>query len=251
VAELREKVDRLERALMELVYVQHKTELEIQRLSQELREFKDEMQDFKDGMRAFKDEMGAFKNEMLVFKDEMKDFKDEMLAFKNEMKDFKDEMRAFKDEMREEVKRINKQWGELANRLGTLVEDIVLPAVRPVIRKYFKCEPELLMANVKRKKGEKREEFDVIAVCENETFLIEVKSKLKPEHAELIKRKAESFKELFPEYSKGKLNLILASLNVDEGVVRALTKEGIYVMAYREWEYFDILNFEEVRALEK
>ena len=46
----------------------------------------------------------------------------EFKSFKDEMSAFKDEMRAFKDEM-------NKKWGDLANRLGTLAEDIFGPGV--------------------------------------------------------------------------------------------------------------------------
>ena len=56
---------------------------------------------------------------------EMKDFKDEMKDFKEEMKDFKDEMKDFKEEMRNEIKSMNKRWGELANKMGTVAEDIV------------------------------------------------------------------------------------------------------------------------------
>jgi len=202
--ELTEKVDRLERAIMELVYIQHKTEMEIQSLKKEMKEFKDEM------------------------------------------KEFKDEMREFKDRMEKEVRRINKQWGELANKMGTIVEDIVFPAARPVIRKYFKCDPLDLMMNVERKRGKKREEFDVIAICEDKVFLIEVKSTLRQEHVGYIKEKAERFRELFPEYRNKDIVLILASLSIKKEVLNKLTKEGIYGMAYREWEYMDILNFEEV-----
>ncbi|WP_411376611.1 hypothetical protein GFV12_06715 [Desulfurobacterium thermolithotrophum] len=208
---LTEKVDRLERAIMELVYIQHKTEMEIQSL-----------------------------------KKEMKEFKDEMKEFKKEMKEFKDEMREFKDRMEKEVRRMNKQWGELANKMGTIVEDIVFPAARPVIRKYFKCDPLDLMMNVERKRGKKREEFDVIAICEDKVFLIEVKSTLRQEHVGYIKEKAERFRELFPEYRNKDIILILASLSIKKEVLNKLTKEGIYGMAYREWEYMDILNFEEV-----
>ena len=202
--ELTEKMDRLERAIMELVYIQHKTEMEIQSLKKEMKEFKDEM------------------------------------------KEFKDEMREFKDRMEKEVRRINKQWGELANKMGTIVEDIVFPAARPVIRKYFKCDPLDLMMNVERKRGKKREEFDVIAICEDKVFLIEVKSTLRQEHVGYIKEKAERFRELFPEYRNKDIVLILASLSIKKEVLNKLTKEGIYGMAYREWEYMDILNFEEV-----
>ena len=45
------------------------------------------------------------------------------------MKEFKDEMADFKNEPETDRKNRNKQWGELANKMGTLVEDIISPAV--------------------------------------------------------------------------------------------------------------------------
>ena len=145
MAEIGERVDRLERAIMELVYIQHKTEMEIQNLKEEMKAFKDAIQKDTENLKR---ELAEFKDEMRTFKDEMKEFKDEMKIFKDEMKVFKDEMKEFKDEMQREVKRINKQWGELANKMGTIVEDIVFPAERPVVKKYFGCNPSVLMMNV-------------------------------------------------------------------------------------------------------
>ena len=80
-------------------------------------------------LREFKGEMLTFKDEMSEFKDEMCEFKDEMCEFKDEMSDFKDEMSAFKEEMREDRKKAFKQWGEIANKMGTLAEDFVAPCV--------------------------------------------------------------------------------------------------------------------------
>ena len=51
--------------------------------------------------------------------------------------DLHNEMKEFKDEMA-------RKWGELANRLGTLAEDIVAPNLVPVARKYFNCRGEPL-----------------------------------------------------------------------------------------------------------
>jgi len=56
----------------------------------------------------------------------------------------------------------------------------------------------------------------------------------------------ERFREFFPEYKDKKPIPILASLSIDENFVSMLSKEGIYAMAYREWDYMDILNFEKV-----
>ncbi len=40
------------------------------------------------------------------------------------------EMQKFKDEMA-------KKWGDLANRLGTLAEDVVAPSILPFAHKYL------------------------------------------------------------------------------------------------------------------
>lgn len=66
------------------------------------------------------------------------------------MKDFKNEMKDFKDEMKADHKKMNKQWGDLANKMGTLIEDIVAPAVDPVVKKYFGREVTGFMIHRKR-----------------------------------------------------------------------------------------------------
>ena len=68
---LKEKVNILEDALIQLARQSRITEMKIATLSDEMKNFKNEMKDFKD-------EMLEFKNEMKDFKDEMKDFKDEL-----------------------------------------------------------------------------------------------------------------------------------------------------------------------------
>lgn len=39
-----------------------------------------------------------------------------------------------------------------------------------------------------------------------------------------------------------------ASIVFPDEIIKYATKRGLYVMAYKEWEYVDILNFEEVSA---
>ncbi|MEJ5173185.1 MAG: hypothetical protein WHT47_05675, partial [Hydrogenothermaceae bacterium] len=78
-------------------------------------------------------------------------------------------------------------------------------------------------------------------------FLIEVKATPKVEYINDFKdKKVERFKQLFDEYKDYNLVLIFASLRLKDDIVNYLTKNGIYAMAYREWEYMDLLNFEEL-----
>jgi len=48
-----------------------------------------------------------------------------------------------REEMREQAarerKEMNQRWGELANKMGTIVEDIVAPSIRRLAREVFDC----------------------------------------------------------------------------------------------------------------
>jgi myosin heavy subunit len=224
---------------------------EMKEFKDEMKEFKDEMKEFKDEMKEFKDEMKDFKDEMKDFKDEMKDFKDEMKDFKDEMKDFKDEMKDFKDESRQNIRNMNKQWGDLANKMGTLIEDIVMPAVKPLILRYY--EEEVNDFYIKRRVFHKSEgirgEFDVVAVTDTRVFLFEVKSTPSKNYInEFLNEQIPNFQRLTPEYAHLKLVPVMASLRFDPQVLQYASEKGVFAMAYREWDYMDLLNFEEAHT---
>ncbi|QID33976.1 hypothetical protein [Pampinifervens florentissimum] len=188
------------------------------------------------------------------FIEEMADFKKWVVRFLSEYKREVDrQIREYKEDTNKKIeeyrKENNKRWGELVNKLGTIVEDIIYPAFRPVIRKYFGCELEktfMRLEYTNRQKGI-YEEFDAVAVCEDKVFLLEVKSTPREKHIEEFKEKANRFLQYFPEFAGKRLILIMASLSFNEDFIKQLSKANIYAMAYREWEYMDILNFEEVK----
>jgi len=166
--------------------------------------------------------------------------------FKDEMSDFKDEMSGFKDRMEASHKEMNKQWAALAKKMGTLDEDLVSPAVRPVISKYFKCDPiDRSIRNLRRKDGDSFE-VDVLVVCKDKVFMIEVRSTPRVNYVDEILEKVPLFKEFYPEYEDKEVIPIFASITFPENIVQYATRKRLYVMAYREWEYMDIINFDEV-----
>jgi hypothetical protein len=239
-----ERVDTLEAILGQ--FIVH-TDVSLRRLENEMRAFREEAE--KD-RKSLHDEMQTFKDEMRAFKDEMREFKDEMRAFKDEMREFKDEMGAFKDEMGkyrkeqdEEWKKWRKQWSNLAKKMGTLVEDIIAPALRPTLSKYFNCEVSLEGQRMfRRKKGEDYE-VDAIAACDDKVFMIEARSTPRDSDVREIKEKSERFFEFFPEFKGKKLFIIFGSITFPENVLISASRMGVYAMGWREWEYMDILNF--------
>jgi len=250
-SEVKEKVESLEYLVKEIAKEQLRS-------TKTLNRFMEGVEKFKDEMLAFKDEMHDFKDEMLAFKDEMRDFKDEMLAFKDEMHDFKDEMSDFKVESqkyREEAKQdrrdMNKKWGDLANKMGTIIEDIVFPATAPVIRKYFKEEPYDMYIRRKARRGDKSAEFDVVAVTKKRVYLVDVKSNPTERDVSDFHRVIERFREFAPEYEGKELISIFASVYLPVSLVNLCSREGFYAMSYREWDYMDILNFDKIKKYDR
>jgi hypothetical protein len=164
-----------------------------------------------------------------------------------EMRDFKDEMAAFKDETVRDRQRMNKQWGDLANRLGTLVEDIVAPNLPRVAAELLGCtEPSLFALRVVRHwQGETRE-YDALVVCEDAVLINETKSKLQAAHVDAFIAKLAELPLVFPEYAGRRLVGVLASLAVDKGVVAVATRHGVAIMAMGE-DTMQVLNPEAVR----
>jgi gas vesicle protein len=249
---LAERVSFLEDLMQRVAYTQMQANMSIDQLSKEMREFKDEMHDFKDEMRDFKNEMLEFKDEMRDFKDEMREFKDEMLDFKDEMREFKDEMSEYKDWSKEQITRMNRQWGDLANKLGTVVEDIVAPNIPGIAKRYFGCdELDYIAIRVKKRSiadRSRRREFDAIAACEGIFIVNETKSSPETrdidQFAEFIGSK-ELF-DYFPEYRECRICPVFSSLYMDEAFVAYLSRKGIYALAMKN-DTMDILNFDSMK----
>ncbi|GAQ95250.1 hypothetical protein TAGGR_2139 [Thermodesulfovibrio aggregans] len=281
-----ERVSRLEKLLEDFIISvgiefnklynsQMRTEAELREFKEEMRKFREEserdrkalheeMREFKEEMRKFREESErdrkALHEEMREFKEEMRKFREEserdrkalheeMREFKEEMREFKEEMKEFKRRQEEENKRKNKEWSELAKKMGTLYEDLIAPAIRPVLKKYFNCEVILEGQRMFRRKDGEDYEVDAIAACEDKVFMIEVRATPRINYVDEIKEKAQRFFEFFPEFKGKKLHIILGSITFPENIIKYSSKQGIYVMGWREWEYMDILNFEEVKEV--
>ncbi len=149
-----------------------------------------------------------------------------------ELREFKDEMSAFKEENRQQRREMNIKWGELARKLGTITEDLVVPSIPRIIREKYELETaDLMVRRKKRLTDGSTKEYDVIAVAGEYVFVNETKSTLHSEDVNDFIKDIQEFREFFPEYEKNKVVGILASLYVDEGVVKYAEKAGFMVLA--------------------
>lgn len=216
-----ERVDTLENALKKLAYAARRTEMSLDRLSEETRAFQAEMGTFKAESQAFHAEMSAFKKEMKLAREEHR-------------RDFRDAQR---------------KWGELANKMGTLVEDMVVPSFPGVLRRYFGVEEveDPLVHRVKRHPGDRSQEkeFDIIVWTADTVFVNETKSAPRDDSFDPFIEGRESVFEYFPELAGKKLVKIAAALSLTPRLIRHLSAGGCYAMMLGD-EMMHLVNFEEV-----
>jgi hypothetical protein len=164
-----------------------------------------------------------------------------------EMREFKDEMRDFKDEMRNSSNEMNRKWGDLANKMGTMAEDLVAPSIPRILRLVVGCPPDGIQSMAVRvrrqhptERGRSRE-FDVVAACGEYVLINETKSRLDPQIVRDFADHLSEAREFFPEYAGQEFIGAIASLYVDESLVRQGEKLGLIVLGFGEG-VMDVLN---------
>ena len=223
---MKARVENLEISMEDLKEIVARTSLQVERTSEGLAEFKEENR---------------------LFREEMREFKEEMRRFKDEMKEFKDDMLRFRDESKRENREFKRQLGDIANKYGRLIEDIVAPSICRVMKQALGFDEETLcFANERIKRAHRGDvrrlrEFDVVAECCDYVMINETKSSLKAVDVTDLISTIAIVRDYFPEYRDRKIIGSIASVSIDESVVSFATKNGILALAVGD-ELMDIQN---------
>jgi len=251
---IREKVDRLEEALIELAKSQERVDRAIERMSIKVEQTSEEVNRLSKEMDKFKEwskrQIEELRRGIEENRKSMEEFRKSMEKFRKGMEEYREWSKKQIEELRNMTKRMNKQWGELANKLGTLVEDIFAPSVDIAIQNYFKCIPDVIDVRKLVRKDERSLEIDILALCRKEkrAFIFEVKSNPdRVEYIEWFKEKLRAIDEFLPELEGYEKVGIYGGLMIREETVKRLTKEGIYAMEMRG-DILEIVNVEEVKG---
>ncbi|WP_295878474.1 hypothetical protein [uncultured Thiohalocapsa sp.] len=173
----------------------------------------------------------AIRQEVDELREYMKELSYQAMRTEMSLNRLADEMREFKDETELDRKRMNKQWGDLANRLGTLVEDIVAPSLPRVAAKLFGCDiPDFFAVRIARRRNGETREYDAILACGDVVLVNETKSRLQASHIDPLLLKLAELPRFCPEYEGKRAVGVLASLYPDDSVVRRATAAGVLVM---------------------
>ena len=150
-------------------------------------------------------------------------------------------------------KEMNQRWGRLANRMGTLVQDLVAPSLPRIAREELDCGDErsfsTIMRRVRSDDPHYRREFDALYVGTKAVLLNETKSTALSEYATAFMQflKSGQFELYFPEYRGLPLVPVFSSMSLPDDLVTYLTKNGIYAVAMGEYT-MQLLNGDAVRS---
>lgn len=252
-----ERLDTLENALKELAYAGRHTEIALAEFAEQHRQtdialkesdarFKEELRESAHRLDRVLKESAERLNAQL---EKSVAERDRAIEESSNRFDERLEMRAVRLEaqLAKANASSNKRWGELANKMGSFVEDIVRPNFPHILERYFGGaeldEMRILMYQRHPKDRSKRKEFDLVAWTEDTVFWSETKSTATVERFRDFARDTTSVFEFFPETAGKRLVKIGCALAIPPRVVSYLTKHGCYAMMLGD-ETMDIVNFE-------
>ena len=176
--------------------------------------------------------------------------REEAARYREEEARAREEARA---EAARDRKEMNRRWGELANKMGTVVQDIVAPSLRRIARDELGCGDErsfsVTMSRVRSDDRHSRREFDALYVGRRAVLLNETKSTALSEYAKKFVEflKSGEFGLYFPEYRELPLVAVFSSLRLPDDVITYLTRNGIYAVSMGE-ETMQVRNRDAVSA---
>ena len=147
-------------------------------------------------------------------------------------------------EMREFQKNVRKDFGEVSNKQGRLVEDIVAPGIPKIFRDVTGLDPDDIQMQAVRYKVKKPKprEFDAVIISEQFVLINETKSVLRSIDVENFYQLMQNeIREYFPDYQHKKFLGVVSSLYVDDSIVAQGTKLGLFVLGFAE-DLMDVLN---------
>ena len=162
-----------------------------------------------------------------------------------------DRLTRFEQDMRQSKREMDKKWGDLANKMGTIIEDILAPNLHRLASEHFGLTDivDFMIRRTRRHpvRAGVNGEFDTLVVGPDLVILGEAKSTPSLEYVNDFAEKTRQFFEFFPEYRGRRLIAVFGSWAIPENLVAALTARGIYALRMGD----DTMELANAGALEK
>ena len=152
-------------------------------------------------------------------------------------------------EREKERQEMNKKWGELANKMGTLVGDIIAPNIQRLACELFDVGDLVDFSefrSITHPTDKSRfKDFDALFIGSRGIILNETASTVRQSYIDEFIAFIPTVFEYLPEHKGKRVIPVFSSLYIPEHFVRYLTANKIYAMAMGD-ETMEILNYNDI-----
>jgi hypothetical protein len=127
-----------------------------------------------------------------------------------------------------QLKELGRQIGGLGEKFGSF-KGLALPSMTKILNQRFGME--VVAPRIQSRNDGRSLEVDVLAFSKkkDEVYLVEVKSHLREDALDQMRRTLREFHDFFPGHEGKKLYGILAAVDAPEDVREKILQEGIYL----------------------
>ena len=135
------------------------------------------------------------------------------------------------------LKEVGKQLGGLGEKFGSFTEGLALPSMTRILRQDFGMD--VVSPRVSARSNGHSMEIDVLAYSNtsDDVFVVEVKSHLREEALDQMRRILRDFRSFFPAHRDKKIYGILATVDAPEEIRSRVLREGIYLARVHDGQF--------------
>lgn len=161
--------------------------------------------------------------------------------FIDECEVFEQRLRVARQYFSQQIKISNATLGGFTNHWGGFVEQMAVIYFLDVLQKQLGVKT---WCQKFRKTWDKRGgvEIDILALAANTAYIIEIKSQLKVENIDQVKKILHKTEEQLTELSEYKKQVIIMCINIDTRITDEFEKEGIWVIKFNGYNDGDMKN---------
>lgn len=154
-----------------------------------------------------------------------------------ELADKHAELTSAQKETDRQIRELGKQIGGLGDKFGSFTEGLALPSMTKILGKRFGMDT-IASGLLSRKNGTAME-LDVFAWSKtrDEAYIVEVKSHLRDEALDQMRKTLREFHDYFPDYAGKKIYGIIAAVHIPERMREKVLKEGLYLARIHDGQF--------------
>lgn len=160
---------------------------------------------------------------------------EELLALFAQTQKKLDALAVAQTETAKQMRRTDKQLGELGNRLGSYMEHLMFPSMEKVLDAHFKMT--VISQRVRSKQASQNLELDVLGYANGElntAVVVEIKARFTEDSLQQILNTLAQFSAAFPEHADKKLYGIVAAVDISDNMRQRVLKHGLYLARINE-----------------